>query len=147
MPPLRGVAIVLFWIVYIDAHALTGRIRRRRDLLDLADMFDLVTGLDPTDYIPYGNWCGYGGQGKPIDLIDRCCEIHDSCYGESEKKCFNEQIHVVQYEWAIENETIICRDSNVCEESVCQCDREVVECISLHNHVYREENRFIRKPR
>ncbi|GFS51189.1 phospholipase A(2) [Trichonephila clavipes] len=68
----------------------------------------MLTGLDPTDYIPYGNWCGYGGQGKPIDLIDDCCRVHDNCYGLSEKECLDEQVHVIQYMWRINNKTVIC---------------------------------------
>jgi hypothetical protein len=30
----------------------------------------------------YGNWCGPGcsGPGPPIDDLDRCCQIHDTCY-------------------------------------------------------------------
>ncbi|GFY50606.1 phospholipase A(2) [Trichonephila inaurata madagascariensis] len=71
-------------------------------------MFDMLTGLDPTDYIPYGNWCGYGGQGKPIDPIDECCRVHDNCYGLSEKECLDEQVHVIQYMWRIHNKTVIC---------------------------------------
>ncbi|CAL1266182.1 unnamed protein product [Larinioides sclopetarius] len=62
--------LLLAWVSSLLTFVSAGKIRRRRDLLDLADMFDVLTGLDPTDYIPYGNWCGYGGQGKPIDRID-----------------------------------------------------------------------------
>ncbi|KAG8190537.1 hypothetical protein JTE90_004112 [Oedothorax gibbosus] len=120
-------------------------IRRRRDLLDLADMFDLLTGLDPTEYIPYGNWCGYGGKGNAVDRIDECCQVHDSCYGVSEESCSAEQIHVVPYVWRIHNGTIICDDEETCPFSVCSCDREVVECIVQHNHTYNEDYRFIRK--
>jgi RHS repeat-associated protein len=28
----------------------------------------------------YGNWCGPGGRGSPIDCIDRACKNHDECY-------------------------------------------------------------------
>lgn len=32
----------------------------------------------------YGNWCGprYGGDGPPIDAVDRVCCQHDKCYDE-----------------------------------------------------------------
>jgi len=33
----------------------------------------------------YGNWCGSGGKGKPIDEADRICQIHDVCYTKAEK--------------------------------------------------------------
>lgn len=139
--------VLLAWVSSTFIEASAGKIRRRRDLLDLADMFDMLTGLDPTDYIPYGNWCGYGGQGKPIDLIDECCRVHDNCYGLSEKECSNEQVHIIQYMWKINNETIICEDDSTCEYSVCKCDKEVVECIAQNNHTYSEHYRFIRKHR
>jgi RHS repeat-associated protein len=28
----------------------------------------------------YGNWCGYGGAGIPIDDVDAACMMHDYCY-------------------------------------------------------------------
>ncbi|XP_035233874.1 basic phospholipase A2 caudoxin-like [Stegodyphus dumicola] len=140
--------VIFLWMSLAFAYVSSGKLRRQqRDLLDLADMFDTLTGLDPTDYIPYGNWCGYGGQGKPVDHIDSCCQIHDECYGQSEKKCSNVQVHVVQYAWKINNATIICSDEANCEASICKCDKEVVECIAQHSHTYSEYYRFIRKSR
>jgi hypothetical protein len=40
---------------------------------------------DPGPYIPpsgawYGNYCGPGGSGEPMDGLDRACQSHDSCY-------------------------------------------------------------------
>ncbi|GIX74050.1 hypothetical protein CDAR_275331 [Caerostris darwini] len=143
---LEILALFVAWVTSTLTAVSSGKVRRRRDLLDLADMFDTLTGLDPTDYIPYGNWCGYGGQGKPIDRIDECCKVHDHCYGTTESKCSNEPVHIVQYMWKIDNETVICEDDESnCEYSVCQCDKEVVECIAQNNHTYSEHYRFIRK--
>jgi RHS repeat-associated protein len=28
----------------------------------------------------YGNWCGKGGAGQPIDTLDAACMVHDYCY-------------------------------------------------------------------
>ncbi|XP_015923637.1 phospholipase A2 SSD387 [Parasteatoda tepidariorum] len=124
----------------------SGKLRFRRDLLDLADMFELVAGLDPSEYAPYGNWCGYGGQGKAIDLIDECCQVHDDCYGASEKHCLKYIPHVVEYVWRVNNGTIECKEDSKCGYSVCKCDKEVVECIIEHNHHYNEHHRYVRKP-
>uniref|UniRef100_A0A4Q8K4X2 Phospholipase A2 n=1 Tax=Liphistius thaleban TaxID=1905330 RepID=A0A4Q8K4X2_9ARAC len=142
------------WLMLILQSLLCGLVttapridtRMKRDLLNLADKYADVTGLDPTDYIPYGNWCGYGGQGQAVDKIDSCCKVHDLCYGlVSEKDCRNVQLHIVPYEWRNENRTIVC-DSNqpACERKACLCDKEVVACISENNDVYKNEHRYVR---
>lgn len=35
-------------------------------------------------YCLYGNWCGpkCSGPLRPVNKVDRCCEIHDHCYGK-----------------------------------------------------------------
>jgi RHS repeat-associated protein len=30
----------------------------------------------------YGNWCGPGGMGRPINTLDTACMIHDFCYAK-----------------------------------------------------------------
>uniref|UniRef100_A0A482ZI33 Phospholipase A2 n=1 Tax=Hypochilus sp. SGP-2016 TaxID=1905178 RepID=A0A482ZI33_9ARAC len=144
---MKECTLLLTLLLSVTTITTVGRIlRQKRDLLDLVDMFEDITALDPTDFIPYGNWCGYGGGGEAVDHIDRCCEVHDNCYGlVAEKECPNQQVHIVQYYWKTSNGTAICDEKQtLCEFKVCECDKNVVECIVRHNNSYNEEHRFIR---
>lgn len=38
--------------------------------MNLKDMVKAVTGREGLDFISYGNWCGLGGSGHPVDPID-----------------------------------------------------------------------------
>ena len=31
----------------------------------------------------YGNYCGAGGMGTPINAVDAACQQHDSCFGNT----------------------------------------------------------------
>lgn len=141
---------LIFTVTFILASITLGATNRgrkiKRDLLDLADMFEELTELDPTAYIPYGNWCGYGGDGEILDRIDGCCEIHDKCYEKvGETTCSNEKVHIINYQWKRVNDTISC-DGNTskCEKEACMCDRDVVICIHKHNEDYNHEVRYVR---
>ncbi|GIY29028.1 PA2c domain-containing protein [Caerostris extrusa] len=45
-------------------------IRRRRSLMNLSSMVSDITGRQSTDFVSYGNYCGLGGAGEPVDPID-----------------------------------------------------------------------------
>lgn len=38
--------------------------------MNLNDMVKGVTGREGEDFVPYGNYCGIGGEGHPVDPID-----------------------------------------------------------------------------
>ena len=39
-----------------------------------------IDNVDPDGLAWYGNYCGPGGSGVPIDWIDQACKAHDDCY-------------------------------------------------------------------
>ena len=46
-------------------------VRRKRSVLQLADMVHCVTRCEPTSYLEYGCFCGISGIGSPVDPIDK----------------------------------------------------------------------------
>ncbi|CAM9749526.1 unnamed protein product [Lampetra fluviatilis] len=66
-----------FLVGCADGHA---HARHTRSLINLAELIKCVTGKHACDYNAYGNWCGIGGSGTPVDEIDGCCQRHDWCY-------------------------------------------------------------------
>uniref|UniRef100_A0A915JJ93 Phospholipase A2 n=1 Tax=Romanomermis culicivorax TaxID=13658 RepID=A0A915JJ93_ROMCU len=54
-------------------------------LVGFARAITCATESNPIRYNNYGCYCGWGGSGTPVDPIDNCCQIHDSCYGQCEK--------------------------------------------------------------
>ncbi|KHJ76219.1 phospholipase A2, partial [Oesophagostomum dentatum] len=62
-------------------------------------------------YNNYGCYCGYGGGGTPIDGIDKCCEVHDRCYGNAKttKKCsWSIKLYFDRYKWTCKNGEAVC---------------------------------------
>ena len=43
----------------------------KRDVVSFGWMVLRVTKRDPLDFNGYGCWCGIGGEGKPVDDLDR----------------------------------------------------------------------------
>lgn len=42
-----------------------------------------LSRVDPMGQAWYGNFCGPGGGGVPIDDVDAACELHDACYARA----------------------------------------------------------------
>ncbi|XP_072346502.1 acidic phospholipase A2 PA-3-like [Scyliorhinus torazame] len=91
-------------------------------------------------YMDYGCFCGYGGNGnQPLDDLDRCCQVHDDCYGEAESSLGCKPLFT-PYSTHCENEVPQCSDTILtrlaCGTKVCNCDVAAALCFRKHSHSY-----------
>nr|Q800C4.1 RecName: Full=Acidic phospholipase A2 Cvv-E6a; Short=svPLA2; AltName: Full=Phosphatidylcholine 2-acylhydrolase; Flags: Precursor [Crotalus viridis viridis]AAO93137.1 phospholipase A2 [Crotalus viridis viridis] len=75
-------------------------------------------------YSAYGCYCGWGGHGLPQDATDRCCFVHDCCYG----KATDCNPKTVSYTYSEENGEIVCGGDNPCGTQICECDKAAAIC-------------------
>ena len=87
------------------------------DRLSLIGFSDMIKCYQPSEsetsilrsYADYGCYCGKGGNGVTLDETDRCCFVHDNCYGDS---------HKVKDSWWDVTYTVgydhVCKDQKVC---------------------------------
>nr|AHJ09567.1 phospholipase A2 [Ovophis okinavensis] len=75
-------------------------------------------------YGSYGCYCGAGGQGRPQDPSDRCCFVHDCCYGKVTGCNTKDEF----YTYSEENGAITCGGEHPCLKEVCECDLAAAIC-------------------
>ncbi|XP_076345200.1 phospholipase A2 Scol/Pla-like isoform X2 [Tachypleus tridentatus] len=116
--------------------------RLKRSISDLGSVVKTISGLNPLMLIFYGNWCGLGGAGKPVDSIDECCMRHDLCYDRAnDKSCknyHNKGPYVLKYDWNITSsgKPKCGKTSNSCVDKVCTCDVQLAMCLNEHKKSY-----------
>ncbi|XP_063788444.1 phospholipase A2-like [Pseudophryne corroboree] len=122
--------ILLLFLLYntLNGELNNSHIRQKRGILELAGVVGCGTGRSALLYVGYGCYCGLGGKGKPVDQADRCCKIHDCCYGDAEYAGCN--IKTDGYNWSCSNRFIKCNyTKDWCQRKLCRCDKELALCL------------------
>ncbi|NWH82797.1 PA2BS phospholipase, partial [Piaya cayana] len=113
-------------------------------LWELQKMITEATGKKSwLHYSSYGCYCGLGGKGNPKDATDRCCQVHDACYGSlSEYHCDAKKQHY-SYSWL--GNSLTCRNDLRCAQNSCECDRSLALC--LKRNVWSYSKRYLFYPK
>jgi len=95
-----------------------------RNVAQLGVQIATHTKFSPLTLANYGNFCGLGGSGTPIDGVDQCCFKHDNCYGDI-MSCTP---HLLTY-----TETNLeCKDEGgSCGYKTCFCDVDFINCLNV----------------
>lgn len=111
-----------------------------RNLLQFKTMVEYLTGRNAFDFDGYGNYCGMGGKGDPVDAIDNCCKNHDQCYRDTSNFfCYT---YFSTYDFKAEDNSITCLATNTdCQSGVCKCDKIAAECFKQNLNSYNSNNK------
>nr|AJC52505.1 phospholipase A2 precursor [Protobothrops flavoviridis] len=121
---MRTLWIMAVLLVGVEGH-----------LLQFRKMIKKMTGKEPiVSYAFYGCYCGKGGRGKPKDATDRCCFVHDCCYGKV-TGCDPKWDY---YTYSSENGDIVCEGDNPCTKEVCECDKAAAICFRDNLKTYKK---------
>uniref|UniRef100_R4G7M1 PLA2-Sut-1 n=1 Tax=Suta fasciata TaxID=529716 RepID=R4G7M1_9SAUR len=130
--------LLVLLAVCVSLLGATGIPPRPLTLLQFDTMIECANNRSRSsnDYMDYGCYCGEGGSGTPVDDLDRCCKIHDDCYGEAKKhECDPLSL---KYRWRCGRQGPYCRSKTQCQRFVCLCDLLAAKCIA--QETYNREN-------
>nr|Q8QG87.1 RecName: Full=Acidic phospholipase A2 BITP01A; Short=svPLA2; AltName: Full=BinTX-I; AltName: Full=Phosphatidylcholine 2-acylhydrolase; Flags: Precursor [Bothrops insularis]AAM09694.1 phospholipase A2 precursor [Bothrops insularis] len=103
------------------------------NLWQFGKMMNYVMGQSVVyKYFYYGCYCGWGGIGQPRDATDRCCFVHDCCYG----KVTGCDPKTDSYTYSKENGDVVCGGDDPCKKQICECDRVAATCFRDNKDTY-----------
>ncbi|XP_044165486.1 phospholipase A2 A2-actitoxin-Cgg2a-like [Acropora millepora] len=110
--------------------------RQRRSIPDFGVLILCKTKTNPFKYNGYGCYCGLGGQGKPVDGLDRCCLVHDSCYEGLERRFNIKSIANYFTPYIINFFSCKCTSWQLTDfqKELCLCDQHAAECFKRNEH-------------
>ncbi|XP_069730609.1 basic phospholipase A2 homolog blK-PLA2-like [Phaenicophaeus curvirostris] len=115
-------------------------------LWELQKMITEATGKKSwLHYSFYGCYCGLGGKGNPKDATDRCCQVHDACYGSLLGYHCDAKKQRFHYSWS--GNSLSCRNDFWCAQNSCECDRSLALCLKRSVRSYSKRYLFYPKHR
>ncbi|XP_061303548.1 otoconin-90 [Pezoporus flaviventris] len=99
-------------------------------LLNFVNRMKCVTGLCPRDFEDYGCSCRFEMEGLPVDEADECCFQHRKCYEEAMEMECTWDPSKVPTDVSCSTENLTCDSGDPCEQLLCNCDKDAVECLA-----------------
>ena len=103
-------------------------------LVQFSSIIRTITGHNPGEFIGHGNHCGFsggfnGGQNETVDLLDKCCQEHDTCWNDAAVNMSIPYIvYLAPYKFTVNNKTDIECSSNQGFTQLCLCDVTAAKC-------------------